>query len=157
MRKLLALLPLAAIALAVAVSGALADHGDVARPACADIRNADFGYSESKIVTGNIETDAASCKSITYTLFVLDEPGDAAALQTPSTRGDGDAFFTTGSQAGHDLVTLTTSSGDDDNQVCLYVTTSKGGNAGMNQLIDRTPDTDCVLVQVGGVGGTPFH
>lgn len=156
MKKLLALLLLVVIALALAASGALADHGD-AKPKCADLINADFHYESNKSAANvNLDTLTASCKSVTYTLYVLDEPADPTPIATVSARGDGEAFYTTGDQAGRDLVQLSTPVSDpDDDQVCMYATSSNNNDAS-NQR-DRIPDTGCVTVVAGGSGGTPFH
>jgi hypothetical protein len=127
-------LPVLAIALFAAAGVAVA--GDVNGPRCADITDGSFFYNGT---TGTFSVEvfvaAASCKGITYTLFVIDE--ESGGIYTDSAQGDGDAFY---EDDGTDFVALSTSVTSDVNGgVCFYVTTTNTGG----RVLDRAPDTGC--------------
>jgi hypothetical protein len=145
-RRLLGLGALAITTLAFA-GVASADHGDVTRPACADIRNADYFYTFESAVIVNIDTEAPSCRGITYTLYVIVDEGEVVST---SVRG-------TASTTPLQITSSTFS--DSDAQVCAYVTTSRGGSSGTSQLLDEAggDGTPCALMAPGGTGGTGFH
>jgi hypothetical protein len=133
----------------LAASGtALADHGDVAKPTCADIRFVDFGYATNGVVTGNVTTTESTCKSVTYSIYVIVDPGDPnSAVYTASARGDGTAL----------TQLATTAITDDDNLVCAYATSSRGGQDGTNTVFDYTPNQPgCIELALGGSGSTGF-
>jgi hypothetical protein len=145
LRRLLVLGVLAISTLAFAAS-ASGDHGDVAKPVCADIRNADYHYNLDSTVNVNIDTEAPSCRGITYTLYVIVDSGEVVSS---SVRGNGTP-----------LVQITSSTcSDADSQVCAYATSSRGGPSGTNQLLDEIggDGTPCATMAPGGSGGTGFH
>lgn len=122
--------------------GAPAESG----PKCANITNGSFGYTEtsagSGIVAGTAQLESAACKSVTYTLYVYDELGGTLlgsnSSPTPSALGVQYSFSV---------------SGNNDNDVCVYMTTTSNGG----KIHDRAPDENvaqCVEVSApGGVGG----
>lgn len=142
------MLLLFAVAALGAAGSAVGDHGDVTRPTCADIRFADFGYSTTNVVTAQIETVEPSCRGVTYTVWVIVDPANpSSAVVSASSRGNATTTVTAATEA---IV-------DDDNIVCAYVTSSRGGPEGMNTMFDRTPNEGCVELAVGGSGATGFH
>jgi hypothetical protein len=157
------------VVLGLAVAGVLtasgvasADHNDVAKPICADISTVSLFYSSDGVVTAGVETVEPSCKSITYTLYVIVDPGDPnSQIVTVSSRGGDDNDPVT----PPNVLKLTTAPISDPDespsQVCAYVTTSRGGQAGTNQLIDRAPNADatvsCVSLTAGGTPGDIGH
>jgi hypothetical protein len=146
-RRLFVLL-LGAIGLFATSGIALADHGDVTRPGCADVRNVDFFYATTGEVSATIEPLEPSCRGITYTINVVVDPGDPnSAVVSASTRGTGASLV--------DVVTAPIA--DDDSIVCAYVTTSRGGPEGLNTVFDRAPTEGCVELLLGGSGSTGFH
>lgn len=146
--KRLPIFVVAILAAAVASGTAVADHGDVTRPVCADIQIADFGYTLAGVVSVDIQTVEPSCRGVTYSLNVIVDPGDPASeVVTVSSRGNGTS-----------LVQLSTAVVDDDNIVCAYVTSSRGGQEGTNTLFDAAPNAPaCVELALGGSGSTGFH
>jgi hypothetical protein len=145
LRRLLVLGVLAFSTLAFAAT-ASGDHGDVAKPLCADIRNADFFYTFTSTVNVRIDTEAPSCRGITYTLYVI---VDAGEVVSSSVRGDGTS-----------QLLITSPTFDDANaEVCAYATSSRGGPSGTNQLLDEIggDGTQCATMAPGGSGGTGFH
>lgn len=141
---------------------ASADDGDVARPLCADIVSASFGYSASNVVTVGIRTVEPSCKSITYSLFVIVDPGDPnSEIVSVSARGGDDGDPNT----PPDVLRLQTGTINDPDEnpsvVCAYVTTSRGGSGGTLHLFDRAPNADanpsCVSLTAGGSPGDVSH
>jgi hypothetical protein len=132
-------------------SVALADHGDVAKPLCADISDANTGYGFDRIVTSQITTVEPTCKGITYSIVIEVEPG---LFVTVSSRGNNVA---TSTGRGEVILRSAPITGDTDDMICVYVTSSRGGKDGANQLIDRFPDTGCTTIALGGSGGGIGH
>jgi hypothetical protein len=142
-RRLLVLTVLAVSSLGL-VGAATAEHTDLDRPACANIQDVDFFYTFSSTVNLNLRTVAPSCRGVTYTLHVIVDEGEVV---TTSVRGNGTS-----------LVQITSSTfTDDDGVVCVFATTSRGGPEGMNQQLDRDPDSGCISLVPGGSGGTVAH
>lgn len=139
---------------ALATSGvALADHGD-ARAACADFNLSpqDFGYFND-VVTANVVTQAPSCPSVTYTLVVIVDPGDAnSQVVTKTVAGTGVVPFTISTDPFTDVDETEVST------ICAYVLVSRGGRDGTRNVLDRYPnDPNCVAVAEGGTGGGAGH
>lgn len=130
-RMLLALAGAAALFLGVAPA-VNAIGNDVKGPACADIVAGD-GFNTGGSVQFMLSVAAPSCAPVTYTMYVLDEPGDVTPLATAKLSGDGstDLLFS---------IAVT----DDDDTVCVYSTTSIG-----RHVFDRAPDSGCVTLTVG--------
>ena len=157
MRKVLAF-PLVALALLGPAGWATAALDDVKGPACADITDSSWAYSEGgDTASVDLFVASASCPSVTYTLYAQNSVTgtDATTIVGSGTlSGDGDALF----EDGTDFVGLTASIPAEyqDGEVCLYVTTSVG-----RHVFDRAPDanlsTNCVsLVPGGRYGGSGF-
>jgi hypothetical protein len=151
MRRLL-LLPFVAFALHVSGGAAHADHGDLSKPLCADIVDANTGYGFDHVVTSQITTNVASCKGITYSVVIEVDPGEFIIV---SSRGDGSSTSTGRGQVILRSAAITTDNNDDG--ICVYVMTSKGGSAGANNLLDRFPDAGCTPIALGGAGGGSGH
>lgn len=130
-RLLLALAGAAALSLGVAPA-VNAIGNDAKGPACADIVAGD-GFNTGESVQFMLSVAAPSCAQVTYTMYVLDEPGDATPIATATLSGDRstDLFFT---------IPIS----DDDDTVCVYSTTSIG-----KHVFDRAPDSGCVTLTVG--------
>ncbi len=124
----------AAVVLATTSAGAVPGDTDVRGPRCADIVDG-AGFYDGTEVNFRETLAAPSCKQVTYTLYVLDEPGDTTPLATASQTGDGTSTN----------VFFRVAVADDDSTVCVYGTTSIGG-----KIFDRAPDTGCVTLAVGG-------
>jgi hypothetical protein len=148
MRRVLAL-PVLVIAMLAAAGVAVAD--DVNGPKCADITSSSWLYSgDGTTASVDLILAAASCPSISYTLFAQDSAADETAVGTPkSARGDGSALP---DGTGFVSLTMDIPEGDRDGEVCLYATTSVGPH-----VFDRAPDADlspnCVELTPGGTGG----
>lgn len=120
--------------LALTITGLLAvpvAAQDVRGPRCADIVDGS-GVYDGSTVNFRITTEAASCRAVTYTLYVLDEEG-GALLASQSKRG-----------TGNNQVFFNVSVSDPDETVCVYATTSVG-----RHVFDRAPDSGCVDLTVG--------
>lgn len=154
MRRLLTVLAGVLVCGLVATSGAFADHGD-ARAACADLNLSpqDFGYFND-VVTANVVTQAPSCTSVTYTLVVIVDPGDAnSQVVTKSVSGTGVQPFTISTAPFTDE-----DPGQEVSTICAYVVVSRGGRDGTRNVLDRYPnDPNCVAVAEGGTGGGAGH
>jgi len=149
MKRLLAV-PFVALGLLGVTGVALADHGDFSKPLCADIVDADTGYTLEHIATSNITTNVPSCKGVTYSVVIEVDP--STPVLTFSSRGNGDS-----TSLGRGLVTVRGTITDDDNSICVYVTSSRGGSGGTNQQFDRFPDAGCVTIVAPGSGGSGGH
>ncbi len=131
-RVALALAVLLVAGLAAGV--ALAAPNDVRGPKCADIIDGDPYYSGTT-AGAYIYLAAASCKNITYTLYVLDE--ESGNIYTTSMVGDGS------STAGQFILELSTAvTSDADGNVCIWAETSNKG-----RVLDRAPDEGCIPVR----------
>jgi len=112
-------------------------------PKCADILSSN-GLQDSRAAFdpdadqafGEFFLGANSCSNITYTLVILDNAGDTTPVATGSVQGDGSEAFVQITVSGLGSVT--------DNDVCAYVTTSRGKN-----IFDRGPAEGCVTL-LGG-------
>jgi hypothetical protein len=134
-----------AVALAIAATAALVGASgvsavDVKGPPCADIKM-DFFYSDDGTsVSVILFTPVASCTFVTYTLVVDSSP----PTEPVSAPGDGDAAL--GSDG--DVVTLSTSVADSDNEICIYSQTTIASH-----VIDRSPDSGCITLHPGDTSG----
>jgi len=141
--SLLALALAALLALAPGIGrGAI---GDANGPACRDITNGTFNYSQTSATTYNLNAQAllgadgqtAPCKSTTYTLYVIvdgSNPADATAYpQVGSAQWSG--------------ISVT----DDDNAICVFATTATG------RVFDTAPDSQCLQVTTTTGGGSGFN
>ena len=122
-------------------------------PKCADIQSSN-GLQDSRAAfdvenaeaSGVFFLEGTSCSNITYTLVILDNANSASPVATGSVQGDGTEAFVEITVTGLGSVT--------DNDVCAYVTTSRGKN-----VFDRGPAEGCVLLLGGdesGGGGKGF-
>jgi hypothetical protein len=87
---------------------------------------------------------APSCKDVSYTLFVTYTSGGHEKVKSRTLKGDGsDVIFF---QINNVLA-------DEGTQPCAYSETAKG-----NAVIDRAPDTGCVLLPPDSSpgGGSPW-
>jgi hypothetical protein len=153
MKKLL-VIPVVALALAAMAASAPAAVDDVKGPACADITDTSWLYSlDGTTATVDIELGTASCRSVSYTLWVVDSEDDSTPVSSASMRGDGTEL-----SSGLDVVTVQAAVplDDRDGEVCLYATTSLG-----RHVFDWAPDADlspnCVELIPGGSGGVSGH
>jgi hypothetical protein len=152
--KKLLVISVVVLALAATAASAPAAVDDVNGPACADITDTSWLYSaDGSAATVDIELGAASCPSVTYTLWVVDSAADSTPVSSASMRGDGTAL-----SPGLDVVTVQAGvpAADQDGEVCLYATTSLG-----RHVFDWAPDADltpnCVELVPGGSGGVSGH
>jgi hypothetical protein len=134
-KALLALLLATALSLGITVSAAGDPVGNE-QPACGDITNGGAGYhvlsDPQQTVTGSDLLAAPSCKDVSYTLFVTYTSGGHEKVKSRTLKGDGsDVIFF---QINNVLA-------DEGTQPCAYSETAKG-----NAVIDRAPDTGCVLL-----------
>lgn len=129
-RMLLALAGAAALSLGLAPA-VNAVGNDVKGPACADIVAGD-GFNLGDEVVFRLTIAVPSCAPVTYTMYVLDEPGDATPIATATLHGNGATDL---------LFSIPIS--DDDDTVCVYSTTSIG-----KHVFDRAPDSGCVTLTV---------
>ena len=134
----------------LAWSGAAsADHGDLSKPLCADIVDANSGYGlTTSVVTSDITTNVATCKGVTYSVVIEVDPNE---VLTVSSRGDGTSTSTGRGQVILQSAAITT---DDNDSICVYVMTSRGGS---DNLLDRFPDAGCTTIALGGSGGSAGH
>ena len=158
MRRVLAF-PLVALALLGPAGWATAADDDVKGPACADITDSSWAYSEDgSTASVDLFVASASCPSVTYTLYAQNSVTGTDATEIVgrgSVPGDGDALF----EDGTDFVGLTADipdTTDQDGEVCLYVTTSVGRH-GFDRAPDASLSPNCVsLVPGGRAGGSGF-
>jgi hypothetical protein len=143
----LALVLAALVALAPGAARAL--DGDTNGPACRDITNGTFNYTQTGANTFNLGGQAllgadgvtAACKQVTYTLYVIVDgtnPSTATAYSQ-----DGNALW--------QGIAIT----DDDTSICVFATT--GHNA---KTFDTAPDTNfgCLeLTAPTSGGGSGFN
>lgn len=152
------LIPAIALILSVIVGAgillsapAVADDADVRGPSCSDIVDG-TGSFDGSTVNFTVETARASCRGITYTLFVTD-------VSCPQEFGpclDGTAPLVASQVARGNRTTEVTFivdavSSDGDDRVCLYVTSSAG-----LRVFDRAPDSGCMIREAEVDLGTPF-
>ena len=150
MKRLLAV-PFVAFGLLVWSGAASADHDDFSKPLCADIVDANTGYGLDHIATSDITTNVPTCKGVTYSVVIEVDPG--GQVLTFSSRGNG-----TSTSLGRGQVRIVTDPiTDDDNTICVYVMTSRGGSGGTNQQFDFFPDAGCVTIVAPGAGGSGGH
>ena len=140
-RTALAASLLAAGLLLPAAVSQVAAYGDAKGPPCADFIAGDGageGYSGTTVVVRNALAKAA-CPKITYTLVVLfgDGLAEPARLALP---GDPTWNFN-GLPVAQWSVEVPTQT----DSICYFMT-STGGNG---KVIDRAPDTGCVVVLQG--------
>jgi hypothetical protein len=130
LRKIAAL-GLAASTLAlVGTSVAGAVGSDVQGPSCADIVDGVGGYGATDVGI-QVQLAAPSCAGVMYNLIAVDEVGSQTIVGSTSVAGDGSS----------NLVLLNATITDDDDTVCVYVTTTAGRGP---HVFDRAPDAGCV-------------
>ena len=130
LRKIAAL-GLAASTLALvgtSVAGAVAN--DVQGPKCADIVDGVGGYGATDVGI-QVQLAASSCQGVTYNVIALDSSGSATVVGEGSVTGDGSS----------NLVNVGARIEDDDDNVCVYVTTTAGRGP---HVFDRAPDAGCI-------------
>jgi hypothetical protein len=145
--KRIFVLPLlgAALALSVFASGAVGGMPADPSRGCADIEGgAGFSWDGTNI-GGSITLVAPACKSVTYTLYILNNAGGTVLASV-----DGVPFNSPGSTA----VQFNTTVQDTDTQVCVYATSSSGGH-----IFDVGAPTgeQCLVVDQTSGGATQFH
>jgi hypothetical protein len=135
-RVLLALVLATASALAITLHAA-ADPVGNEQPACGDIINGGAGYhvlsEPQQTVTGSDVLAAPSCKNVTYTLYVTYIADGREKVKSVTLKGDGVSDFI--------FFQINNVLADAGTQPCAYSETAKG-----NSVIDRAPDTGCVLL-----------
>jgi len=165
MKRVLALLPVAAaLALAVALPVGADSVGEVS-PACADITEGHAAFNVPRAgslqggadVTGSLITAAASCPNVKYAMWVSYSTGDgdgATTFKVDKLAGDGSAVF----DDGTDFVgVFSLQVPKKVASVCIGFTTSQGPT-----LVDTAPDafsppsTGCVPLGQNESGGGFF-
>jgi hypothetical protein len=144
--KRIFVLPLlvAALVLTVFASGAVGSPPADPSRGCADIEGgAGFNW-DGTTISGSITLSAPACKSVTYTLYVLNNAGG-----TVLTSVEGVPF-----PASPTSVQFNTTVQDTDTQVCVYATSASNG-----RVFDVGAPTgeQCLAVDAGSAGGTLFH
>jgi hypothetical protein len=151
MRRVLAL-PVLAIAL-LAAAGVAGAAGDAKGPPCTDISFTRNDVSRTnRTVDLTLLLPKASCPSVSYTLVVLDEATDTSPLTTDSEPGDGEAFFTDGTDIVLLQATESTNLASDDD-VCVYATSTLHGRVA-DRAPDATADPNCVTLTQGSPAGS---
>jgi hypothetical protein len=145
--KRIFVLPLLAAALVFTVSSAwgASPTEPPASLACLDI-DGGTGFSwDGTTLTGSITLAAPACKQATYTLFVLDQSGDATPLS--SAKGTPVGFG--------DVIFFNFPVSDTDGTVCVYATSSIGGRV---FDVGAPEGEQCLEVTTTtSSGGTLFH
>ena len=138
-RLLLALVLATAASLAITLQAG-ADPVGNEQPACGDITNGGAGYhvlsDPQQTVTGSDLLAAPSCKDVSYTLFVTYTSGGHEKVKSVTVKGDGVSDFISPA-----VFQINNVLADEGTQPCAYSETAKG-----NAVIDRAPDTGCVLL-----------
>ena len=145
--KRIFVLPLLAAALVFTVSSAwgAAPTEPPASLACLDIDGGTGFTWDGTTLTGSITLAAPACKQATYTLFVLDQSGDATPLSSAKGTpvGAGDVIF------------FNFPVSDTDGMVCVYATSSIGGRV---FDVGAPEGEQCLEVDTTiSSGGTRFH
>jgi hypothetical protein len=159
MKRVLALLPVAAaLALAAALPVGADTVGEVS-PACVDITEGHAAFNVpaqgGATATGSLVTAAASCPNVTYTMWVSYSAGNGATtLRVDTLAGDGSALYEDGTDfVGNFSVRVPKSV----TSVCIGFTTSEGST-----ILDKAPDafsppsTGCVALAQNESGGGFF-
>ena len=141
-RVRLALLLLTVFLLGVPAANAAPPPGGGGGPACADIVSVSGSFleptpSEKAKITPQLELAADSCRSFTYTVYVLDETG-TVLITSQAVRGGG------GTTLQFESMFLPTGV----NAACVYVTSGVG-----NHVFERAPDVGCIVLQSSGDPG----
>jgi hypothetical protein len=120
-------------------------------PACGDIYafKGDAVYHKTSPPQNTVEDTIfvnadATCKDITYTMYVTYSAGGKEKIRSQSLHGNGVDFSL--------RFLISNVFPDGDSTPCVYFTSAKGNN-----IIDRVPDEGCdpaVLDSIGGGGGT---
>jgi hypothetical protein len=135
-------LVLAALVAALAPGAARALDGDANGPACRDITNGQFNYTQTGTNTFNLNGQlllgadglAAPCKQLIYTLYVIvDGANPSSAIAFPM---NGNAQW------------LNLAITDDDTSICVFATAGNKGKA-----FDTAPDSGCLELTAGTSGG----
>jgi len=140
-RAALAASLLAAALLLPAAVTQVAAYGDAKGPPCADFiigDGAGEGYQGTTVTVRNALAKAA-CPKLTYTLVVL--PGDGMTELTRSALAGDPTWNFSGFPVAQWSVEVPTQT----DSICYFMT-STGGNG---KVIDRAPDTGCVVVLQG--------
>ena len=138
----LALVLAALVALAPGAARAL--DGDASGPACRDITNGQFNYTQTGTNTFNLngqlllgaDGTTAPCKQLIYTLYVIVDGTDpSSAIAFPM---DGNVQW------------LNLAITDDDLDICVFATAGNKGKA-----FDTAPDANlgCLPLHAGTTGG----
>jgi hypothetical protein len=163
MKKIFALgLVIAALACLAALAPAVVRaSGDAKGPACVDISGppdaAGFptaGARVSYLGTGTLRDQppytfsaqlllgadgaASGCKNITYTLYIVTDSGLNPIPLVGTIDDQGQVVIAAGGIAVS----------DDDPDICIYATTSRG-----SRILDRAPDSGCLDLHAGASGG----
>jgi hypothetical protein len=135
-KVLLALLLATALSLGITVSAAGDPVGNE-QPACGNIMNGGAGYhvlgDPQQTVTGSDVLAAPSCKDVSYTLYVTYIADGREKVKSVTLKGDGVSDFI--------FFQINNVLADEGTQPCAYSEAAKG-----NSVIDRAPDTGCVLL-----------
>jgi hypothetical protein len=136
----------ATVLAAAAVSLAAGESG----PKCADITAETHNYRGTGTGGGppgpysfamELLLAAPACKSITYTVYIVQDPGATpVAVQQSGTSTDGHPQF------------LTTVN-DDDPTICVYATTTSKGGHVHDRAPDATATPDCLELTAPATGG----
>jgi hypothetical protein len=141
-KRVLAVLPLAAALALAAASPIGADTDFDASPACADINSGGAFYhvasDPSNSVTGSVLLNGTSCRGIFYQMWVSYSSGGHRKVRVDVQKGDG---------VNADVHFEADNVSSDDGTVCVAFTTSRGSN-----ILDRAPNgfsqpaTGCVTI-----------
>lgn len=159
--KRLTTVVLAAALVALAPSAADAAKKEKIRVTCADVVGGSVAYTvepgllppltTTRSVASSTDLAAPSCPGVTYTLHVLDGDGSTTELDgvTYDTGPATEIATISRSGDGSNPITHSASVEDDDAWVCAYLETSVDG-----AVVDRAPDTGCLLAGENGLGGS---
>jgi hypothetical protein len=144
--KRMFVLPLlgAAVALSVFASGAVGGTPTDPSRGCADIEGgADFHWDGTNI-SGSMTLVAPACKSVTYTLYILNNAGGTVLASVGGVPFSGNPT----------VVQFNTTVQDTDSQVCVYATSSSGGHV---FDVGAPLGEQCLVVDQISGGATQFH
>jgi hypothetical protein len=144
--KRVLLLPLLVAALALSVFASTAGGTMPTDPSrsCADIEGG-AGFSwDGATLSGSITLLAPACKSVTYTLYVLNQAGGSLIASAAGVPFSGDPT----------IVQFSTPVTDTDTTVCVYATSSSNGHVFDVGAPEGLP---CLDVDQGSAPATKFH
>jgi hypothetical protein len=153
-KALVALLLTVGLSFAVTLPAAATPVGNE-QPACGDL----FGFTDEIVYHSDVTSpqntveatihvnDVATCKDVTYTMYVTYVSGGKTRVRSLTLHGDGVNPFVS--------FLLANVFPDSGSVPCVYFESAKG-----NSIIDRAPDSGCITAVVdptsSGGGGTPF-